>query len=89
MNFGESIVEGSAGLATQITLRFRNNQNPFTVKLSPVDIDTADSMGVGSFINSMTIDETFRATAGCFPSEQRGFVFTAVNYLQVKISVIH
>ena len=71
INFGESdltIVEGSNMLSTPIKLQFRAIQNPFTVTLSPVTIATAESKGLGFFINSMTITEPFRATAGitCF-----------------------
>ena len=66
INFGESdyrIVEGSGMLIT-ITLQFRQNQNPFTVILTPVTVDDADSLGLGFFINSDTIDSSSRATAG-------------------------
>ena len=66
INFGESdyrIVEGSGMLIT-ITLQFRQNQNPFTVILTPVTVDEADSLGLGFFINSNTIDSSSRATAG-------------------------
>ena len=69
INFGESdysIEEGSTMLSSQISLKFRANQNPFTVLLSPVTIDVAESMGLGEFINSDTIQPTFRATAGIF-----------------------
>ena len=65
MNFEEddySILEGSDDLT--ITLRFRENQNPFTVRLSPVTIDTAESMNLGFFINSNIIRDDHRATAG-------------------------
>ena len=67
INFGEadySIEEGSDELTSTITLQFRNNQNPFTVRLSPVTIDTAESMNLGFFINSITITADHRATLG-------------------------
>ena len=67
INFGESdysIEEGSVVLSAQISLFFRANQNPFTVRLSPVTVATAEEMGLGDFINAMTIESTFRATAG-------------------------
>ena len=67
INFGESdyrIEEGSGILITPITLQFRENQNPFTVILTPVTVDEADSLGLGFFINSNTIDNPSRATAG-------------------------
>ena len=51
-------------LSSPITLWFRNNQNPFTVMLSPVTVATAEEMGVGDFIDSMTIYALFRATTG-------------------------
>ena len=59
-----SIEEGSGMLSSPITLRFRNNQNPFTVMLSPVTVATAEEMGLGFFIDSMTIYALFRATTG-------------------------
>ena len=67
INFRESdyaIVEGSNMLSTPIMLQFGTNQNPFTVRLSPVTIATAESMRLGFFINSGTIAESSRATAG-------------------------
>ena len=67
INFGEtdySIEEGSGELTCPITLQFRNNQNPFTVMLSPVTVATSEGMGLRVFINSMTITASSRATAG-------------------------
>ena len=67
INFGElgySIEEGSGVLSSPITLQFRNNQNPFRVRLSPVTVFTAEGMGLGFFINSMTIDASSRAITG-------------------------
>ena len=58
-----SIVEGGT-LSTDIRLSFRNNQNPFSVRLCPVDIDTVEAHGLGYFINSGDIDNISRATAG-------------------------
>ena len=76
INFGEldySIEEGSGELSSQITLQFRINQNPFTVRLSPVTVATAEEMGLGGFINSYKIESTYRATAGihALPSHTR------------------
>ena len=72
INFGESyysILEGSDELSSTITLQFRYNQNPFTVRLSPVTIDTAESMNLGFFINSDTITADSRATLGNYFSQ--------------------
>ena len=65
INFEESdysIEEG--GTLSNIRLQFRNNQNPFTVTLTPVDIDTAEALGLGFFINSYFNSAIFRATSG-------------------------
>ena len=59
-----SIEEGSRMLSSPITLQFKTNQNPFTVRLSPVIVDTAEGMDLGFFINSRTITQASRATAG-------------------------
>ena len=67
INFLESDysgVEGSAELSSPIMIQLRQNQNPFTLMLSPVSIDTAESKGLGFFINSQTIPPGSRATAG-------------------------
>ena len=67
--FGESdyfIGEGLDTLSSTITFHFRESQNPFTVRLSPVTIDTAESMNLGFFINSATIRSNSRATAGYY-----------------------
>ena len=70
INFGESdyyIGEGFSRLSSKISLTFRANQNPFSVTLTPVTIDIAENMSLGDFINSDSIEPTFRATAGlCF-----------------------
>ena len=66
INFEEddySIEEGGT-LSTVIRLQFRQNQNPFTVRLCPVSIDTAEAMNLGSFIDFYNIDDISRATAG-------------------------
>jgi hypothetical protein len=59
--------EGLTMLSTPIRLQFRPNQNPFNITLSPVTVDTAESMGLGIFINSDTIAQGSRATAGTLP----------------------
>ena len=66
INFEESdySIEEGGTLSTFIRLQFRQNQNPFTVCLCPVSIDTAEDMNLGSFIDSDTIYEISRATAG-------------------------
>ena len=67
INFEESdysIEEGSSMLSSPITLQFKTNQNPFTVRLSSVTVDTAEDKGLGFFINSGTIAQASRATAG-------------------------
>ena len=69
INFEESdysITEGVSVLSDTMTLTFRSNQNPFSVILTPVTIDTAQNMGLGSFINFDNIARTFRATAGVY-----------------------
>ena len=58
-----SIEEGGT-LSTNIRFQFSNNQNPFTVTLTPVDIDTAEALGLGFFINSGDNDLLSRATSG-------------------------
>ena len=66
INFRESdysTVEGSNMLNLAISLQFRYNQNPFTVRLTPVTVDTAESMNLGFFINSDTITADSRARA--------------------------
>ena len=60
-----SIQEGSDMLSSPITLQFRNNQSPFTVRLSAVTIETAETQGLGDFIRSSdSFLETQRATEG-------------------------
>ena len=60
-----SIEEGGT-LRTNIRLQYRNNQNPFTVTLSPLSVDTTETLGLGFFINSDDIDIISRATAGIY-----------------------
>ena len=67
INFLESeysIVEGSTELSSPIMIQLRQNQNPFTLMLSPVTIDAAESKGLDNFIDSQTILPGSRATAG-------------------------
>ena len=64
INFGDAVQEGFTVLSSQITLQFRTNQNRFKIRLSPVTVDAAESMGLGFFINSATIAQGSRATAG-------------------------
>ena len=60
------IGEGSTSLETPIKFEFRTNQNPFTVTLRPTSVSAVESMGLGSFINSMTISAGSRATTGSY-----------------------
>ena len=65
INFDQSdytLSEGPAKLCSLITLQFRQNQNPFTIMLSPVTVAAAEAAGVGDFINSDTIATGSRAT---------------------------
>ena len=67
INFDQSdytISEGSQTLCSLITLQFRQNQSPFTIMLSPVNISTAKAAGVGDYINADTITPGSRATTG-------------------------
>ena len=66
INFEESdySIEEGGTLSTDIRFQFRGNQNPFTVRLCPVDIDTAEALDLGFFIDSDSIDIISRATAG-------------------------
>ena len=61
-----SITEGISVLSNTMTLTFRSNQNPFSVILTADTVDTAESMGLGSFINSDNIVPYFRATEGVY-----------------------
>ena len=60
-----SIEEGGT-LRTDIRLQHGNNQNPFTVTLSPLSLNTTETLGLGFFINSDDIDIIYRATAGIY-----------------------
>ena len=82
INFGESdysIVEGIGMLSSPIILQFRNNQNPFTVMLSPVTVITAEGKGLDFFINSMTIDASSRATTGMWVITKRVFTICGLG----------
>ena len=63
------IVEGSTQ-RPDIGLRFRTVQNPFTITIRPVDIDTVERENLSDFINFMDpmnpMDSTInaRATSG-------------------------
>ena len=58
-----SIAEGES-LNKPIRLQFRNNQNAFNITFSAITIAAVEGKGVGNFINSDTIKEEARATAG-------------------------
>ena len=67
INFAESdyfIREGSMMLSSPITVTTTLTQNPFTVKLSSVTVDTAEGNGLGFFIDSSNIPPESRAAAG-------------------------
>ena len=66
INFDQSdysIIEGSPTLSSPIILQFMENQNPFTIMLSPVTVATVEAAGVGNFINADTITPGSRATS--------------------------
>ena len=66
INFGENdyfIEEGSERLSSPITLQFGETQNPFDLTLTPVTVDTAETMGLGLFISPYSFPGS-RATAG-------------------------
>ena len=62
INFEETdyIIEEGGTLNDDIRLQFRSNQNPFTITLSAVSINTTEDLGLGFFFNYIT----YRATAG-------------------------
>ena len=66
INFEESYysIEEGGTLSTDIRFQFRNNQNPFSVRLCPVDIDTVEARGLGRFIDPGDNYNIFKATAG-------------------------
>ena len=67
INFAEpdyTFVEGSELSCLPIVLQFKKNQNPFTVRISQVTIDTAESQELGDFIDSDSIIPDLRATTG-------------------------
>ena len=67
INFEEShysLVESSHELSSPIYLQFTTNQNPFTVRWSELSVDKLEDEGLGFFINSGTIAQASRATAG-------------------------
>ena len=69
INFGKfnyRVEEDSEGLNYPIILQFRENQNPFNITLTPVTVNTAEAMGLGFFINSGTIVQGSRTTAGSY-----------------------
>ena len=68
INFEESdySIEEGGTLSNDIRFQFRNNQNQFSVRLCPVNISTAEALGLGFFINSEDIDNISRATSGIY-----------------------
>ena len=65
INFGEpdySFTEGSTSFSSPLTLQYRNNQNPFTVIIRAVSLETVVASGLEVFFND--INNTRRATAG-------------------------
>lgn len=66
INFAESdysIEEGDT-LSTDISLQFRNNQNPFTITLSPLTIDVAEGYNLSAFIDFAPLTFDFIAISG-------------------------
>ena len=65
INFGESDYSVAEGypILSYPTLQLMENQNPFTLTLTPVTVDTAETMGLGLFINPYSFPGS-RATAG-------------------------
>ena len=67
INFDEldySTVEGGTGLP--IGFQFQSTQNPFNITICPVNISVAENIGLGELIDSDTINEVSRATAGIY-----------------------
>ena len=60
------IEEGGGGLRFPIGFQFQSNQNPFNITICPVNISVAENMGLGELIDSDTINEVSRATAGIY-----------------------
>ena len=63
INFEESDYSIEEGRALSPDIRL-HNQNPFTVTLTPVDIDTAEALGLGFFIDFYYNSAISRATSG-------------------------
>ena len=80
-----SIEEGGT-LNDDIRLQFRNNQNPFTITLSAVSINTTEDLiqDLGLFINSDDIQVISRATAGIFST----YVSFSTSFHMYKNGVI-
>ena len=57
-----SVLEYSTMLS--VTLQFNKNQSPFNITLSAVTINQIESMGLDVFIDSSSIVQSQRATAG-------------------------
>ena len=53
-------------LNTDLQLKFINNQNPFTITLTAVSINTTEELDLGFFINSDDISFISRATSGTY-----------------------
>ena len=68
INFKETdyAIEEGGTLSSDIRLRFSNNQNPFTITLNAVSINTTEDLipDLGLFINFDDIQVISRATAG-------------------------
>ena len=66
IRFQESdyIIEEDEILYTDIRLLYRYNQNPFTIVLSSVTIYIAEQLGLGFFITSDHIQDSYRAHYG-------------------------
>ena len=58
-----SVNEGSGTLNLPISFMFSDNQNPFTITLSTITVETAESRGLGDLISAQAIFNDSRATS--------------------------
>ena len=60
---GYSVNEGSGTLNLPISFMFADSQNPFTITLRTVTVETAERRGLGALINAQAILNNSRATS--------------------------
>ena len=58
-----SVNEGLGTLNLPISFMFADSQNPFTITISTVTVETAESRGLGALINAQAIFQDSRATS--------------------------